>query len=85
MDELRKKIDDVDARIIKLLARRLRFSKRIGNMKKEQSLAIKDGERETSLLHKVCELAAAEGLDKSYVEEIYKLILKESRSRQEIP
>lgn len=82
LQDLRKTIDDIDLRIIDLLADRLKTAREIGKEKEQSKQQIEDREREREIIEKVRALAAGEGLNADEVESVYKQILSISRSAQ---
>ena len=82
MKESRKKIQELDFILLELLAQRFRLAKEIGELKRTQSLQIKDEEREGELLEKIQEKARELQLSPEFVNELYELILKESKRIQ---
>ena len=56
LDELRKKIDELDSRIVSLLNERYRTVKKVGAFKKGTATAIYVPERERKVYEKVCRL-----------------------------
>ncbi len=52
LHELRKRIDEIDEQIIRLLEERVRIAKEIGAIKRELNLPIRDEEREEEVLKK---------------------------------
>lgn len=73
IQNLREKINKIDSEIALLLKNRLISVKKIGDLKKEQNLPIKDSNREDSIISR---------LDSDYEKEIFKKILSESRNHQ---
>ena len=53
LEALRKKIDEVDARIVELIGERVRIAEEIGRGKKAQGKLIEDREREHRVLENV--------------------------------
>ena len=84
LDNLRKGIDDVDARLVKLLAERLKLSSEIGVEKARAGKGLTDVSRETSVLEHVHLVAESEGIDPGTVETIYRRIIAASKSAQGI-
>ncbi len=82
LDELRENINELDKKLILLLAERNGLSYEVGKYKKNNQLAIIDEKRERELLEFHKNLAAENGLDKHYSAEIFKLILMESKRVQ---
>jgi len=82
MDDLRKDIDDIDARVVKLLAERLSTARKIGALKRKGLRQIQDGAREKEVIEHVRKLAKKEGIAPGDVERLYGLIMASSRSVQ---
>ena len=60
IDELRRDIDGIDDELLGLFERRMAAAKEIGRYKKENSLPIKDSERERKIILRLCERAEPE-------------------------
>lgn len=75
LDTLRSKIDELDARLVELLAKRFEVSRRIGELKRTSELAPRDAEREERQLRRIRELAIREGLSPDLAESILRLIV----------
>ena len=84
LEDLRKKIDKTDAKIVKLVAERLRIAEEIGKSKREQGNQIEDRERERVVLNHVKALAQSENINPEDIENIYQQLVKISKSRQGI-
>jgi chorismate mutase / prephenate dehydratase len=82
LQDLRHSIDDVDSRIIKLLAERLAISGRIGEEKQREGKPLTDASREAVVLERIHKLSAEEGIDSAAVESIYRRIIAVSKSVQ---
>ena len=82
LDELRKKIDALDADIVKLIAERQEISREIGKGKNKTSRLIEDRERELRVLEHVRDLARAKKISPSDIEGIYKQIISASKKVQ---
>lgn len=80
---LRTQIDAVDAEIIDALARRVGISRQMGQLKKENNISIVQAERWDVVLGDVLSRAAASGLDKKLVEDIFALIHADSVKQQQ--
>jgi chorismate mutase len=78
IDELRQAIDDIDRRILELVAARVRVVLAVGDYKRKNGLAVYDPERERSLLARLSSLAAAP-LDGDTVRRIFERLIDESR------
>jgi len=82
LEEIRKKIDDADARIVKLIAERIRQAHEIGREKKKTGRQIEDMTREEWVLAHVREIARKEHISEKDVESIYRQIVNASKSVQ---
>src|SRR4030042_3940302 len=82
IDDLRKKIDAIDARIVELIAERQDISKEIGSGKKKTSRLIEDRERELKVLKNVRSLARAKKISPADIESIYRQIIDASKKIQ---
>jgi chorismate mutase/prephenate dehydratase len=82
IDELRKKIDKIDARIVELVAERQAISKEIGKGKNKNSKLIEDRERELRVLEHVRALARDMKISPGDVENIYRQIITASKKIQ---
>jgi len=82
LDDLRKKIDEIDARIVELIAERQSISKEIGKGKNKTSKLIEDRERELKVLRNVRGLARDNKISPSDIESIYRQIIDASKKIQ---
>ena len=60
MQEMRKKIDEVDDKIVRLIAERIRQSQSIGHEKQKSSKPVEDATREKKVLAHIAAVARAE-------------------------
>jgi len=84
LDELREQIDQVDAEIVRLLARRVSISHKIGGEKKRQRRPVHDPGRERIVLDRVRTLAGDLKINADDVEEVYRQIITASKGVQGI-
>ncbi|MBN1161952.1 MAG: prephenate dehydratase [Dehalococcoidales bacterium] len=82
LDDLRKKIDQIDARIVELIAERQNISREIGKGKNKTSRLIEDRERELRVLKRVRALARDKKISPGDVESIYRQIIDASKKIQ---
>ena len=82
LDELRKKIDGIDARIVELIAERQSISKEIGKGKNKASRLIEDRERELRVLKHVRGLARDKKISPADIENVYRQIIDASKKIQ---
>ncbi len=75
MDDLtkfREKINEIDAKLLQLIADRISVVKEVGEYKKENGLQIVDPEREEKLLQTLTEKGKKLGLTESVIRKIWK-------------
>ncbi len=84
LDELRKKIDEIDARIVELIAERQEISREIGKGKNKTSRVIEDRERELRVLKNVRSLARDKKISPSDIENIYRQVINASKKIQKV-
>ena len=82
LEEYRKKIDETDAQIVKLIAERIRRSKDIGKEKQKLGQKILDAGREEQVLGNVRAIARQEKINEKNVESLYRQIIQLSRGVQ---
>jgi len=82
IDRLRKEIDSVDSQILKLIAKRMKISKKIGAWKKKNSMKVVDLQRERKVLDKISQKARRLRVDSHLSRKLFKLIMIESRKQQ---
>ena len=84
IQKLRKKIDEVDENILRLLGERSEICRSIGLLKKENGIPITDAIRETEVFVNIRGKAPDFGLDADQVEAIYRQIVNMCSSLQEL-
>ena len=82
LEELRKKIDETDTKIIRLIANRMRIAEDIGEEKRKVGKQIKDTEREKRVLDNVRSIAREEDVSQEDIESIYRQIVSLAKSVQ---
>ena len=82
IEDLRKKIDETDAKIVKLIGDRIRIAEEIGEEKKRQGKQIEDWEREHKVLENVRGVAQDENISQEDIESIYRQVLTASKRIQ---
>lgn len=83
LETLRKQIDDIDAKIITYLARRMSIVGKIGEFKKEQRISRFDKKRWEQVLKSNIKKGEALGLSKDLIKNLLHLIHKHSLVIQE--
>ena len=81
LQKLRRRIDRIDRRLVKLLARRYEEVFLIGRLKREANRDVVDTEREEDVLKRVLRLVKEEE-QSEYIRSIYRSIFKESSNIQ---
>lgn len=84
LEDLRKKIDEIDAKIVGLIGGRIRIAEEIGKGKKEQGKQIEDREREALVLENVKSIAQKEKISQEDMEGIYRQIIAMSKRTEEL-
>ncbi len=79
---LREEIDRIDAQILDLLARRQDQVHKVMALKKAHSQPVYHPAREEDLLSRLRARSIDAGMDPDFMEDIYRLILKQSRASQ---
>ena len=82
LEELRKRIDEADADIVKLIAERIRIAGEIGKEKEKQGKQIEDVEREKRVLENIRHIAREENIGQEDIEAIYRQIVTISKNVQ---
>ena len=77
MSEVRAGIDDIDRRMVELIARRFRFMDAAARIKPDRD-AVRDEVRKAEVLAKVDEAAADAGVDRSLMARIYEELIEGS-------
>lgn len=82
LEDLRRKIDDTDASIVKLIAERMRIAQEIGEEKKKRGKQIDDREREKRVWENIKSIARDENISQEVIERIYKQIVTACKRTQ---
>ena len=78
----RKKIEEINLKILKLVSERNKISKKIGDYKKKNKIPITNKRIEKKIFSEIYKKAEKLGLNKKYVKNIFNLIIKESKRLQ---
>ena len=78
LSELRSEIDALDAQIIETLGRRFEICRKVALLKKDQSIPMMQPGRVDAVKNRCMELGLENGLDPSFVNDIYSLIIGQS-------
>ena len=79
---LRKRVDKLDSKILRLLSKRMKVAKQIDGVKTEMGFGRTDRIRESEMKKMRSELAKIYKLDRKFTEEVFDLIVKESKRLQ---
>jgi chorismate mutase / prephenate dehydratase len=82
IEDLRKKVDELDTEIVRLIANRNAVTRDIGDEKREAGKPVEDKPREKEVLTKVKKLARIENLNPEEIEKIYQQIFSFSKEIQ---
>ena len=77
LESLRAEVDDVDAKIVDLLAIRFRITSKIGRLKALHALEAVDPDREAAQQARFRELAQRSGLNPDLVVSVFRSIIDE--------
>ena len=80
LEDLRKKIDQADAEIVRLIAERIRNAEKIGREKQKQGKQLEDLSRETEVMSNIRRLAGQENVSIEGLESIYRRIVNVAKS-----
>ncbi len=82
LEYLRQLMDNMDAEIIDLIARRMELSDQMGDVKKAGNLTAFQPGRWRDMVENICEKAIAHRLPKEFIVQLYEMIHHESIRRQ---
>jgi len=82
LEELRKKVNETDAKIVGLIAERMRLAEEIGKQKNKEGRRVLDREREQKILEKVKAIAKTKNISPQDIESIYREIFSASKMMQ---
>lgn len=83
IEELRLLIDEYDSRIIKELGRRMQIAGKIGELKKDNNVAILQSNRWKQVLEKMTAEGKQEHLSEDFIKQLFRAIHQESITHQE--
>lgn len=83
ISSLRRRIDEIDGKILVFLKERLEVSKRIGRTKRYHGVSLRDYEREDEVYTNVAKTASLLGLNPPEVKAVYREIIAMSIRAQE--
>lgn len=83
IDDLRKSIDEIDEKMIVLLAERFKYTEKVGLYKAKNHLNAQDANRESQQFQRIAQLSRQNGLNPEYATEIFRRIIDLVISRHE--
>ena len=75
LEELRREIDQLDEKLIELLAERFAVSRQVGELKRSSVLPLRDEEREQRQVRRVRGVAQAHGVSPELAEAVLRLVI----------
>lgn len=82
LERMRAEIDAIDLKVVELLAKRQQQVKKVMALKQAHQLPVYHPAREEDLIYARRQQAREAGLDPDYIEELYRIILRQSRVAQ---
>ena len=82
LDEMRSKIEEIDKRIMRLIAERTDIAILIAEIKENEGLPITDKDQEKKVMERVSKNADLFGIDKEGVERIFQMLIELNKSKQ---
>jgi len=83
ISSLRKRIDEIDKQILRLLKERVDVCENIGMIKHEQGIPVRDRQRESEQYTRIARIASKLGLNPQEVRAMYQEIIAMSIRAQE--
>jgi chorismate mutase len=83
LENLRLQIDEVDAKILDILSKRMLIVDEIGKLKKEHNVAVLQNNRWVNMLDRIVEEGVSKGLSEDFIISLFKAIHQESINHQE--
>ena len=84
VNEIRKHIDQLDQELLEVLAKRLSCVEKMGKLKKENNLPIRQNNREKEMLVQRMLWAKKLNISQTCIRSIFQAIFRSSRNRQKI-
>jgi chorismate mutase len=83
LSSVREKIDEIDGRIIKLIAERQRLAGEMAHLKFREGIPIRDAEQRERVLERAFERAVESMVDPVSVQKVFDLLVQMSEDRQQ--
>jgi len=75
LDDIRVRLDEVDRRLVGVLAERARLIEEVVRFKRAHAMAVVDRRREDEMLERIQTLAGAEGLDPRIARQVLRAVI----------
>jgi chorismate mutase len=82
LEDCRRKISDIDEKIIELIDQRMEVSKKIFEAKRMEGRQISDPKREEQVLRMAADMAKERNLDEDAIREIFVILIRMSLEKQ---
>jgi len=82
LKSIRANIDKIDIKIIDMIIKRQSYMPSVGKYKKKEGIPIDQKEREIFILNKLKKLSSEKKINPKLIENIFKLIFKDSKNIQ---
>ena len=83
LESVRKKIDEIDARFIRLVAERQRLAGEMAHLKFREGMPIRDPEQRERVLERAFDRAVESKVDPVSVQKIFDILVQMSEERQQ--
>tara|TARA_Y100000310_G_C20651170_1_gene799532 strand:- start:89 stop:361 length:273 start_codon:yes stop_codon:yes gene_type:complete len=84
MDKIRHKLNKIDRKIVKLVAKRVALIPAIAEYKKKNNLPVHDSKREKEIFEEKRKLASDLNVNPDLVKDIFKRLIEESYNIEEL-
>lgn len=78
LTELRLDVDHIDNKLLTLLAKRVKLIQKIGKIKKNGNISVKDGKREEEILKRMIIEGKKLGLSTYFIRRVWTVLFNES-------
>lgn len=83
LHQLRKKIDEMDSKLLEVLGKRMEVAEEIGKLKKAKNVSVLQSKRWQEVLDKMIQEGSEKGLGQEFILSIFRAIHQESIQHQE--
>ncbi|NPA62044.1 MAG: chorismate mutase [Methanococci archaeon] len=82
LNEIRKKIDEIDSKILELIAKRNSLAKDVAEIKSKMGIPINDEEREKYIYDRIRKLCREHNVDENIGVQIFKILIEHNKHLQ---